>query len=78
MEDEGKPEVVRRCAAVLREIARHKSSGFFLFPVDNVQVKGTQKDEQKKYPSLSFFSHTRARVQTTMKSFSHQDEAFFL
>lgn len=33
-----KPEVVRPCAAVLREIARHKACGFFLFPIDETQV----------------------------------------
>lgn len=37
-EDEARADVVRRCAVVLREIARHKHSGFFLFPVDRAQV----------------------------------------
>lgn len=37
VEDGGKPEVVRRCAAVLREMARHKLGGFFLFPMDERQ-----------------------------------------
>lgn len=41
VEDAGgvKPEAIRRCAAVLREIARHKLSGFFLFPPDRSQVR---------------------------------------
>ncbi|CAN0253962.1 unnamed protein product, partial [Hapterophycus canaliculatus] len=36
--DETKPEAVRRCAAVLREIARHKLGGVFLFPMDKLQI----------------------------------------
>lgn len=35
---ESRSEVVRRCAAVLREIARHKACGFFLFPIDETLV----------------------------------------
>lgn len=36
--DESKPEAARRCAVVLREIARHKLGGVFLFPMDKLQV----------------------------------------
>ena len=37
VEDESRQEVVRRCAVVLREMARHKLGGVFLFPVDQHQ-----------------------------------------
>lgn len=40
VEDESKPEAVRRCGVVLQEIAMHENGSIFLFPEDREQVKG--------------------------------------
>lgn len=57
VEDKSKPEMVRRCAVVLRELARHKLSGVFLFPMDRLQVPEYYAVIEQPITVLSLLEH---------------------
>lgn len=57
VEDKSKPEIVRRCAVVLRELARHKLSGVFLFPMDRLQVPEYYEVIEHPITVLSLLEH---------------------
>lgn len=57
VEDTSKPEMVRRCAVVLRELARHKLSGVFLFPMDRLQVPEYYAVIEQPITVLSLLEH---------------------
>lgn len=49
--------MVRRCAVVLRELARHKLSGVFLFPMDRLQVPEYYAVIEQPITVLSLLEH---------------------